>query len=275
MSGTVRLQPRETLKGQAVTVDNRPRGRPPKYPPDEVRRRLIDAAIATLRILGVESGLDSVTLDGAIIDADVPRGMSYKIWRIGSETPQDAFRHATVLHILSIPATAGLPATREFTVKLIEDRHDEITSTNPVVRKALLLELIRVVGEYNHETLNSSENWKLYSALRTAAITRPHTDPAVLEALKAGEEYLIAEYSKLYGEVAKIVGMRLREEYTIEQFAAATYAVNEGLSGRLNRNYERLNIERRTGPDDSIQTWSLFSVAFEALINHFFEWAES
>lgn len=231
--------------------------------------------MATLRVSGVESGLDAVTLDGAILDADVPRGMSYKIWRISDATPQDAFRHATVLHILSLPATAGLPATRAYTLEKLGDRMAELESSDQSVRKELLLEMARVVGEFNYTTLENSTNWKLYSAIRTAALTRPEVNKAVLEALKAGEEYLIAMYSELYEEVAALFGMTIRSEYRIEEFAAATYAVNEGLVGRLSRNYRRSGISRSTGADGSDTEWTLFSIAFEALINHFFEWNEA
>lgn len=254
------------------SVTKRPRGRPPKFPPDEVRERLLEAALETLRVSGVESGLDSVTLDGAILDADVPRGMSYKIWRAEDGTPQDAFRHATVLHILHIPATSGLPATREYTDKAFESQAEELQSADPEVRRSMLRELIRVVGEFNYSTLENSTNWKLYSAIRTAALTRPDTDDAVLDALRAGEEYLIEMYSALYVEVAERIGMTLRPEYRIEEFAAATYAVNEGLSGRLSRNHRKVDIPRNTGPNGESQDWTLFSIAFEALIDHFFEW---
>lgn len=255
-------------------VTKRPRGRPPKYPPDEVRERLLDAALATLRVQGVESGLDAVTLDGAILDADVPRGMSYKIWRAEDGTPQDAFRLATVLHILHMPATSGLPATRQHTEEALASRKEELESTDIEVRRRLLREMARVVGESNYLTLENSNNWKLYSAIRTAALTRPDVEPAVLKALRAGEEYLIAKYSELYVEVAEAVGMSLRPEYHIEEFAAATYAVNEGLSGRLSANHRRVGIERPTGPDGATQEWTLFSIAFEALIDHFFVWNE-
>lgn len=259
---------------EKFVVTPRPRGRPPKYPPDEVRQRLLEAALATLTLHGVESGLDAVTLDGAILDADVPRGMAYKIWRTEDVTPQDAFRHATVLHILSMPATSGLPATRAYTEEAFASRADELESTDKEVRRRLLREMTRVVGEFNYLTLENSTNWKLYSAIRTAALTRSDTEPAVLEALRAGEEYLIANYSKLYLEVAERIGMRLKPDYRIEEFAAATYAVNEGLSGRLSRNYRKVEIDRPTGPDGASQEWTLFSIAFEALIDHFFEWHE-
>lgn len=259
-------------KEKAPPVTTRPRGRPPKFPPDEVRTRLLEAALETLRVNGVSSGLDAVTLDGAILDADVPRGMSYKIWRTEDGTPQDAFRRATVLHILRMPAKTGLPATRQLTESELAKRSDELESDDPEVRHNLFREMVRLVGEFNYLTLENSSNWKLYSAIRTAALTRPDPDTEVLDALRAGEEYLIDMYSGLYLDVAQAIGMQLRAEYRIEEFAAACYGVNEGLSGRLSSNYRKVGIERPTGPDGEIREWTLFSVAFEALIEHFFEW---
>ncbi len=255
-------------------VPTRSRGRPPKYPPDEVRKRLLEAALATMLMSGVESGLDSVTLDGAILDADVPRGMAYKIWRVPEVTPQDAFRQATVLYVLSLPATAGLPATRDYTRTELSHRTAELESDDIEVRRALLRELTRIVGEFNYNSLENSMNWKLYSAIRTAAITR-QAEPAVLDVLKTGEDYLITMYSELYLEVAKLFRLTLRPEYKIEEFAAATYAVNEGLAGRLSSKYRRSGISRATGEAGASQDWTLFSIAFEALIDHFFKWDEA
>lgn len=258
----------EKQESTAVVSEKRPRGRPPKYPPTEVRRRLIDAAIATLRVSGVESGLDAVTLDGAIIDADVPRGMSYKIWREGEQSPQDAFRRAAVLDLLSIPAVAGLPATREFTTRLIDMRRADIGSDDLSVRKAAIVDLIREVGEYNHQALAESENWRLYTALRSAAITRPHADPAMMEVLEKGEDYLIREYSQFYTETGEALGLELRPEFEMDQFSAAAYSINEGLAMRLASSYRQTGIIRE-GHD---QPWTLFAVSLEALVFHFFDW---
>ncbi len=256
-------------KQLAVASEKRPRGRPPKYPPTEVRQRLIDAAIATLRISGVESGLDAVTLDGAIIDADVPRGMSYKIWREGDETPQDAFRRATVLELLAIPAVAGLPATREYTTRQLDVQREALRSDNLDIRKDAIIGLIRDVGEFNHQALAESANWKLYSALRSAAITRPDADPAVIDALTKGEDYLIREYSDFYAEISSALGLKLRAEFEMDQFSAAAYSINEGLAMRLASSYRQTGIIR-AGSD---APWTLFAVSLEALVFHFFDWA--
>lgn len=255
---------------RALTTAKRPRGRPPKYPPDDVRRRLIDAAIEILHSSGVESGLDAVTLDGAILDADVPRGMSYKIWRVGEGTPQDAFRHATVLDILSIPAVAGLPATREFTSAQLQARASELASDDLNVRRSTVSELIRVVGEFNHVALAESANWRIYTALRTAAVTRSNVDPAIVAALDAGEEYLVEQYADFYTEISEAVGLVLKSEFTMTEFSAAAYSLNEGLSMRLGDSYRRDNIMRSDAGRN--EPWTLFAIALEGLVFHFFEW---
>lgn len=254
---------------EAVNTEKKPRGRPPKYPPDEVRRRLMDAAIERLRLSGVESGLDSVTLDGAIIDADVPRGMSYKIWRVGDETPQDAFRRATVLDLLSIPAVAGLPMTREFTLSEIDRSRDAINSDDDATRKSAVIDLLRRVGEFNHLALVESEHWKLYVALRAAAITRPLAQPEVMAALNDGEEFLISAYSDFYSEVASTLHLKLRSEFEMHQFSAAAYSLNEGLAMRLLPSYRQSGVERADGGEP----WTLFALALEGLIFRFFDWA--
>jgi len=234
---------------------------------------LLDAARECLKVEGVESGLDAVTLDGAIVDADVPRGMAYKIWQDDQQTPQDAFRRATVIDLLSIPATAGLPATREITLKFFAEHRDTLESGSIPERRVLLRDALRLLGGFNYQALATSENWKLYSALRTAAITRPHVDPKMMKVLLAGENYLIEQYSLLYAEVGEAFGLQIRPGLEMEQFAAAAYAVNEGLAQRLSAIPERCEI-MLPDADGTEQAWTLFSIAFEGLTERFFEMVE-
>ena len=199
--------------------------------------------------------------------------MSYRIWRIDDDvTPQDSLRQATVLDILSIPAVAGLPATRTFTATEIDAHRTQLDSDDPTVRRAVVSELVRRVGEFNHEALASSSNWRLYAALRTAAVTRPDTDPAILDALVTGEEYLINEYASFYAEMAETVGLVLKPCFAIEEFSAAAYSLNEGLSMRLGGKYRRGEIVRSDISSDA--PWTLFAIALEGLIFQFFDWAD-
>ena len=247
----------------------RPRGRPPKFPPEEVRRRLLDAARERLKVEGVESGLDVVTLDGAILDAEVPRGMAYKIWQDEQRTPQDAFRRATVVDLLSIPATAGLPATRTLTESFLAEHHELLSTADLPTRKRLLRDACRLVGGFNYGELAGSGNWKLYSALRTAAMTRPDVDPAIIAVLVAGENFLIEQYCKLYVEVAAAFRLQLQPGLEFDHFAAAAYALNEGLALRVSQHPKRTGI-MLPSPNGDDEEWTLFAIAFEALIDRFF-----
>ncbi len=253
-----------------MTDVKRPRGRPPKYPPNEVRDRLIDAAISTLLEEGVDSGLDAIGLDAAIAAAGVPRGMSYRIWQDSKRTPQDALRHGVVLNLLRLPAGQGLAATKEHLESELEVARKLLNSDDPESRRRVASELARVVGLFNHDLLDSSPEWRLYNAVRAAAVTRSNLDPEVEELLRDGEDQLIQRYASLYQWVAETLDVSIREGFTIEQFAAAAYALNEGLSGRLSTSYERRGITRTTN-DGEEQDWALFSIGLEALIFHFFD----
>lgn len=248
----------------------RSRGRPRKYSIGDARQRLLDAGLDALRENGVRSGLDAVTLDDAIATSEVPRGSAYELWRSDDTSPQEAFREAVVIHILSMPATVGLPATREFTMERLNPVLETVQTGTPEERHPIMLEMMRIVGGFNFDLLDSGNTWPIYSALRTAAVTRPDTSPAILEAVRRGEEYLIEQYATLYTELAKVFRVRLRPEFTMHEFAACMYAVNEGLANRVATNYRRRGITLTTGMDGSDREWSLAAVAFDALATRFF-----
>ena len=252
-------------------MNQRARGRPPKYPADEVRTRLLAAAREVLRTKGVRGGLDAVTLDAAILAADVPRGSAYRVWQSESMAPQDAFRTAVVMDVFLLPATTGLPATAEFIESELEKHAALIAEGKPAQMAWLGRELMRTVGEFNFEQLDASQNWRIYSALRTGATTQPDVPADVLESLREGEEYLIDQYSMLYEKMSQLLEMRIREPFTVQEFAACLYSVNEGLAGRLSSNYRKRGIPRPTGPAGEEQDWTLMSVAFEALVQYFWE----
>lgn len=260
----------EDSEPKESTTKTRPRGRPPKFPPEKVRERLIDAGIRSLRENGVEIGLDAVALDAAIIEADVPRGMSYRIWQDSELSPQNALRREVVLKLLSLPTTSGIHATRVRAAQWIEE-HGSIDTSTAEGRKRAISEMVRVVGGFNHELLDTSEEWKLYNALRTAALTREGSEaPEIIELLRNGEDLIIDAYSRLFSESAQLFGLRLRSEVSIEQFSACAHGLNEGLTARLSSRYQRSNI-MRAGDDGDLAEWTLFAIGLEALVYQFFE----
>jgi len=252
----------------------RPRGRPPKYPTEEVRNRLHEAARESLRQHGITSGLDAVTLDGCIAEAEVPRGSAYRLFQVDDLSPQDAFRREVALTLLrELPARLGLEATQSEFESLYKEAKDELATADLPARARIARNMMRIGANENFRRLDTSSNWLIYSALRTAAVSR-FDDPELRQAVLEGEEYLIRRYTGLYKMIADAVGLRIKEAYSYEEFAICAYALNEGIANRLSSSYRRYDIERPTGPNDEMQPWTLFAVAFEALVPKFFDFEE-
>ena len=104
-------------------------------------------------------------------------------------------------------------------------------------------------------------------------MTRPNVDQAIIDALVEGENYLVQQYSLWYEDITNALGMELRPGLKMEQFAAAAYAVNEGLALRFTNFPDREGIVL-TDPDGVDREWTLFSIAFEGIIDRFFELVE-
>ena len=196
--------------------------------------------------------------------------MSYRVWQESDRTPQDALRHHVCLALLSIPATTGIQDTRALLAEALKEVQEELNSGDENARRRVITELIRTIGAFNHEALHSSDDWRLYNALRSAAITRNDNDPMVIELLEEGESRLITEYAALYQELADALGLTLRDGLTMEQFTAASNALNEGLSIRRTSGYERTGIHLASDEGDDPKEWTLFSIGLEALVRHFF-----
>ena len=90
-----------------------------------------------------------------------------------------------------------------------------------------------------------------------------------MEVLLEGERYLIEQYCRYYGVVQGAFRLRLRDDLTMQQFAEAAYALNEGLAQRV-IDHDNDEIMLRDG-DGTTKSWTLFAVAFEGIVNRFFE----
>lgn len=217
------------------------------------------------------SGLDAVTLDGAISESGVPRGSAYKLWQSDDQTPQDGFRRAVVLDILrTLPASTGLPSTEGVYAEALTSI-EHLDLQDPADNDYALRELTRVVTAFNHLRLEDGENWRIYGALRSAALTRFGDDTEMLDAIREGEEFLIQGYADLYGSVAELLGYRLKGDLTLLEFSAVTFALNEGLVHRLSDTFRRGGISRPTGPNGEEREWTLYAIGFEALVHAFWE----
>lgn len=225
----------------------------------------------SLDAYGIVGGLDAINLDSAIADVEVPRGSAYRLFQSATMTPQDVFRREVAIEILrDYPATIGLPLTITEYEEALETLTERVDPGDDNAMRSTLLELIRVVTGENFDRLDNSQNWRIYSALRTAALTRHGSDPELLEAVRTGEEAVISGYAALYERIATMFGHEIREPFTYAEFSATIYALNEGLANRVTDVYRRRDIKLPSGPEGEMQEWTLFAASFTALIDYFF-----
>ncbi|NNK92342.1 MAG: hypothetical protein HKO87_07905 [Acidimicrobiia bacterium] len=251
-------------------MKQRSRGRPPKYSAEEVRLKLLQAARETLRRQGPGCGLDPITLDEAIAEADVPRGGAYRLWQHDVLTPQLAFRVAVQLDILR-RVGMGAPAVAAKLKETYGEFEEYADSSDPEDREWAFRTVLRIVANESFEKLDESRNWRIYRALRSNVIAKANPREAAIEAVRRGEEAQIDAYAQLYDEVAEVFGVTIREPFTVREFAAAAFALNEGIASRVSGGFRRRGIPRKTGREGEEEAWTLFAIGLEALANQFFE----
>jgi len=69
-----------------------------------------------------------------------------------------------------------------------------------------------------------------------------------------------------------LLGLRLREQFTLRDFVIAEDSLSEGygIRDRLDDSSMRI-VVRPTGPNGELQEWTIFAVALEGLVRQFFE----
>ncbi len=244
----------------------RTRGRPPKYPVDEVRDRLMNSAKSALRENGLSFGVDVATLEGSIEEAEVPRGISYRTWRaaaVQDESPQDAFRHAAIADLARNAQDDWLPTCRTFIREQIAAHQRGETN---------LQQILRQIGVFGHELVNDTLEIRLVQAFRATAATQTNTPAAVIQALHDGKEKIITEYTELVQQLADEVDVQLRDGREARDFTEAFFAVTQGIMQQVDGLPPR-QVPRPTGPNGETEQWTLAGISIEALVRQFFDWS--
>jgi hypothetical protein len=146
--------------------------------------------------------------------------------------------------------------------------------TTVASRDTALRELCRVGGNANVDAVRESPYWPLSIAVWAVAVfdTRPGHRQQLQSALTDGYDAFTARITETYAGLVAFLGLRLREQFTMHQFAVAVEAFGEGCGLRDRVDHSDLRgITRHTGPADEPQEWTLFAIGFEALVRMFFE----
>lgn len=232
---------------------------------EDVRAKLVTAGIHLLRERGVDVGLAEVPLSDAIAAAGVTRSTAYRSLAHEELNPQ-AVLHRELLTFLLTRYNQG-DAKVSIEQAVIEEltSHDEALNSDDVhLRTAALRGVIRVGANASYRQVIESPERSILTAIYGALQSSPQSDWR-RDALVEGEVELTAMFTELYTQLADLFGYRPKSPFTMAQFTAAGASLLEGIAMRNGVNELVTMIERPTGPDGSLQQWSLFAIAFEAL----------
>jgi hypothetical protein len=170
----------------------------------------------------------------------------------------------------------------------LDDHHDRIDSgvgvvrsmldhadlSTPASRRDALREVCRLVGELHAQTVRKSSDWPLWIGVWALTASGQPLDchQRIEAALRAGFDGFTERIVDAYTALAGFLGFRPRRPFTFLQFAVAADSLGQGYGLRDRIDHSAMDdLQLPTGPAGAIQRWTLFAVAFEGLVQRFFE----
>ena len=241
-----------------------------RQPKEETRRILLDAGVRMLFDRGLKGGAEHISLQEVFetVEAETGRRITgasvYKrIWETQSDYHID----------LLLRAASHYPAGEEEPVREAARgvlREADLSTQN--ARALALREVCRVAGAKHVEVLNRSRYWQIWLAIWAITVSTPQlADDVILgPAIAEGHEKATAAFLAVFVEVIDELNYKIREPYTMQQFAVAVCAFAEGLTLKHRFSSDdpaptRSTTTRATGPAGTNQPWTLFAIGLESL----------
>ncbi|MFW0788982.1 TetR/AcrR family transcriptional regulator [Gordonia sp. CPCC 205333] len=196
---------------------------------EELRRRMLDAALEMVGDNGLTVGLSHLNMEEIIRLAGVPRSSVYREW----DTKEDFYVELMIALVEPGPAQAKAfdVETLRLAAEVVSDNVERLTTRGG--RHAVLAEAIRVAGERNFQALNESLTYRTVTALVAAL---PTFDDAqrekIAKALTDSEVYYPERVAQFYKMFLPLMGFRVRDGFSERQLAIASASVVEGMTRR-------------------------------------------
>ena len=141
-------------------------------------------------------------------------------------------------------------------------------------RQSALGMFCRVGGAAHLHTMASSRAWQTWLAIWAITVSTPTLDDDIERgpAIAKRHELAVLEFSRVLAALLPRVGHRMKPPFTLEQLSMTVYALSEGLV--LHHRFAPqtvVSVELPTLAGGAPETWSLFSVALQALLDGFTE----
>jgi hypothetical protein len=237
----------------------------------ELRATLLEAGREILYEEGLETGSSNLTFKRVFERVEKKTGLRLtnasvipRVWENQTDYQADV--------LVAIAQDEGRPEI-DSTVQAIAALFDDLDLSTVESRARALRDVCRLGGAASSAAIAGSTNWSLWiSVVAMATATtlpdqRRRIQPALLESYESVTKFWEGTYTGLM----EILGLRIRQPWTMRQFTIAVTAYSEGCSLRQRIDGHIEGIIRPTGANGEDQEWTLFAVGLEALVHQFFE----
>lgn len=228
---------------------------------DETRNAVIDAGLRLLAERGPSIGLDRVSFAHAIEAADVPRPSAYRAFGDSrAREPQDHFRHQLALEVVRANWRSENDPLDTVLEPIYQLAYDDSQTDESL--SALLHQAIRLSGDAYLSALTSQPLTPIYVTIMLAA----GDDEEISEAARSAELNAIGHYIAAYKQLAANFGLRLRDGWTWESFAAMV--TRSWAGGYLLQSVYASQgpVMRPTGEDGELEPWNHLSLVVEGAV---------
>jgi len=247
-------------------------GKQERHNREELRELLLQKGQTILREEGLGTGAEILTFKRVFDRVEEDTGIRLtnasvirRVWE-----NQSAFQADVLVAIALNENSDEIDLNVESVVPVLSN----VDFTTPESREKAMRELCRVGGAASLQTLRKSRNWPSWMSMwRLVDSGESLEDYKSIEAaLVSGYDDLNERLEGVYAAMVSFLGFRLREQLTLRQFAIAADSLGRGcgLRDRMDPS-DMEGIVRATGPGGEAQEWTLFAIAFEALVQAFFE----
>ena len=239
---------------------------------DELRELILDTGRVMLEEEGLSSGAAALTFKRVFARIEEDTGVRLtnasvirRVWDSQSDFQTDVL--ATVARGQSGPEVDAAEMALAPVVA-------SISLTTLESRQQALRDLCRLAGELNTQAVRDSTHWSLLIGVWAQTATGEETlnRKKIKVALLSASDAFTRRIEGMYEGMAALLGLRLREQFTLRDFVVAADSLSEGLGlrDRLDETARRI-IVRPTGPNCESESWTVFAVALEGLVLQFFE----
>ena len=253
---------------ETESSDNSPRPGP-KSTHDDVRSRLVEAALRILLEDGIAASLKGVSFSDVVDRSGVPRATAYRALSGNiNETPSEWIRTELLkATIRAAPGGEEYQSTSATAFKVLSDNSEALDHGTARQVTDVMREAIRVSCEDNYNTLQGSIFWRACIAMEGSIASQGDSaDPEILAEFEERERNSIDDFAELYDAMGAVFGLGIKAPYSWRQIAAASASLVEGIAIRARISDEVGPTMRRTGPGGKEVEWTLLGIGFEALI---------